>query len=156
MKKILVLSDTHQNFYAVDFLYPIMKESDYVIHLGDNEKDLAKYKKELGDKLVTVKGNCDGLTGSEKILDVEGIKFLIVHGDKYNVRENLVDIKNSAVEKNCQVALYGHTHKAAINNFEDACLICPGTLAANAVKKSYVYIVVSQGEVLPKIVEINV
>lgn len=158
MKKIMVMGDTHKNFVAMDFLLPIMKECDYVVHLGDNEKDITKYKSELKDKIVSVKGNCDSMFADEEVLDVEGIKFLITHGNKYNVKNNLVNLTYAAIEKKCQVVLYGHTHKAEISNYVDdvdVCLINPGSLSANTVKKSYAYIVVSDGKVLPKIVEVN-
>ena len=155
MKKIVVISDTHKNLAALDYLLPIMKESDYVIHLGDFEKDMAKYKDELGDKLITVKGNFDSMFADEKIVDLEGFKFLITHGNKYNVKSNLVNLSYAAAEKNCNIALYGHTHKADINTYEDIYLINPGTLDGKAVKKSYVYIVISDGKILPKIVEVN-
>ena len=40
MKKLLILSDTHGNISAMEKLKTIMAESDYIIHLGDNEKDI--------------------------------------------------------------------------------------------------------------------
>lgn len=40
MKKIVVISDTHGNFSCIEKLLGIMKESDYVFHLGDFEKDI--------------------------------------------------------------------------------------------------------------------
>jgi len=156
MKKILVLADTHKNFIGLDYILPKMKESDYVIHLGDCESDMEKYKKDLGDKLISVKGNCDSMfVGNDKIMEIEGVKFLITHGNKYKVKNNMVNLTIEATQKEVDVVLYGHKHLAEISTADDIMYINPGTLESKAPKKTYVYLTVANGKVLPKIVEIN-
>ena len=155
MKKILVLADTHKNFIGLDYLLPKMKESDYVIHLGDNESDMDKYKNDLGDKLIGVKGNCDSIFANDKIMEIEGVKFLITHGNKYKVKNNMVNLTTEANLKEVQVVLYGHKHVAEISTSDDIMYINPGTIESKAPKKTYAYLVVADGKVLPKIVEIN-
>jgi len=156
MKKILVLADTHKNFIGLDYILPKMKESDYVIHLGDNESDMDKYKKDLGKKLISVKGNCDSMApSSDKIMEIEGVKFLITHGNKYKVKNNMVNLTTEATIKEVQVVLYGHTHLAEISTTDDIMFINPGTLESKASKKTYAELTVADGKVLPKIVEVN-
>ena len=53
MKKIVIISDTHANFSALEALFPIMKESDYLFHLGDFQRDIKHYERELGDKVIS-------------------------------------------------------------------------------------------------------
>ena len=59
MKKIVVISDTHGNREFLKQIEGVMLESDYVIHLGDGIGDMRPYRDALGDRLVTVRGNCD-------------------------------------------------------------------------------------------------
>ncbi len=39
MKTVTVLSDTHGNRRALDRLDTVLRESDYIIHLGDTSAD---------------------------------------------------------------------------------------------------------------------
>ena len=153
MKKIVVLSDTHGNISAIEKLLDIMKESDYVFHLGDFSKDIELYRRELGDKLYSVQGNCDG-GGKEIIVDIDGYKIMLVHGDVYGVKTSLTPLYMRALELGVKTVFYGHTHQADVSNFNGVELINPGCMAKLS-QKSYCYAVLVENKLVAKIVEIK-
>ena len=152
MKKIVVLSDTHGNISAIERLTDIMKESDYVFHLGDYQSDIALFNREFGDKIHSVKGNCD-MGGGDEILDVEGVKIMITHGNEYGVKNGLTRLNFKAKEVGANVVFYGHTHVAKIEEFDGITFINPGALKS-FINKTYCYAVVHNGKLTAKIVDI--
>ncbi len=153
MKTAVVISDTHGNFRAIDKILPIMKENDFVFHLGDLEKDIWQYRKELNDKITSVSGNCDG-GGSEETVEIEGVKVLLTHGNKYGVKDSLYKLSLRAIELGVSTVFYGHTHLADIVNIDGITFINPGSLSSYGVK-SYCYAVFHQGKVVCKIVNVD-
>lgn len=151
MKTILVLSDTHGNISAMEKLKNIMRESDYIFHLGDYEKDISIFR-EFSGKVVSVKGNCDG-GGTDKVIEIEGIKFFLTHGDRYGVKNGLLNLKLKAQEIQADVVFYGHTHRANIELIDGIYFINSGNLISYY-GKSYCYCVVYGGKITAKIVEI--
>ena len=152
MKKILVLSDTHANISALEKLTNIMAESDMIFHLGDHQKDILLFK-EFQDKIYSVKGNCDG-GGSDQIIQVENLKILLTHGDKYGVKNDLYNLFLKAKELGVDVVFYGHTHDACIMNEQGIYLINPGALKG-FFQKSYCYAVVYGDKITAKIVDVR-
>lgn len=152
MKSIVVISDTHGNFSKIDKLMPILKESNYVFHLGDCASDIMAYRRELGDKLYSVKGNCDG-GGNDLVVDVEGVKMLITHGDRYGVKSSLTSLCLRAKEVGATIVFYGHTHIADIVENDGIKLINPGCMS-NFSQNSYCYAVVHEKKIIAKIVPI--
>ena len=151
MKTILILSDTHSNFRMLEKLSPIMQEVDYIFHLGDYVKDIMRFRKFL-HKTYYVRGNCDG-GGDDLELEIEGVKFLLTHGDKYNVKAGIDELINYAERKNFDVVLYGHTHKASEIDIGKIKYINPGSLVSYS-ENSYSYMVIANNKVINKIVNI--
>lgn len=151
--KIGVLSDTHGNKKAIEEIMPALTKMDKVIHLGDHFYDMDFAKSELGDKLVTVYGNCDG-GGDEKILDLEGVKTLICHGNRYHVKMGLTRIFLRAKELGVKLVLYGHTHKAQIDYAEDITLINPGAMTRFS-KNGYCIIDITDGVVNARLIDLE-
>ncbi len=154
MKTFLVLSDTHGNVTAINRLKEIIGESDYLVHLGDNERDIVEYKMRFPQKVISVKGNCDG-GGNDKEMTVEGVKILFTHGDRHGVKYGLERLYYYSKEKNYNLVLYGHTHIASNEKIEDVTLINPGTLKRYETNKSYAYLVLHQGKITCKIIPIK-
>ena len=153
MKKIVVLSDTHGNLSAIEKLLPIIQESDYLFHLGDYERDIKLFEREfVGNKLFTVKGNCDG-GGDDLVLDIENVKILLTHGDKYGVKNDLTRLKYKAEELGVNAVFYGHTHCAEVLEENGVLYVNPGT-AKGFFEKTYCYAVVYNGKITAKIVAI--
>ena len=147
MKKIIVISDSHGNVQAIEKLLPLIAENDYLIHLGDGAADLRQIWKEYPDKIYQCRGNCDGLspTPSDGILNVERISIYYCHGDRYGVKMDLNALAKAAKQRGCEIALYGHTHKAQITEIDGVTLINPGYLKRKVGEGgSYCYLVVNK------------
>ena len=114
--KILVISDTHGRIMnAVRLL-----ESgayDYCIHLGDMVRDCEDLESIFPrQKFIFVKGNNDFWTRDasfpdERIFSLGEKKFFICHGHKFNVKSSLALLKKKAMENECDIVLFGHTHQ---------------------------------------------
>lgn len=157
MKKLFVFSDTHKNIELISQLKHIAAECDYCIHLGDYNSDVNFLKPLLGEKLICVKGNGDIFCNeaSEKEIEIEGVKIFITHGHRYNVKSTLKNIGDEALKRECSAVLYGHTHLCGINEYCGVKLIDPGSFFAPRTGIcSYCYIIVWNGKIIPKIVEL--
>lgn len=153
MKKIVVLSDTHGNYSALEKLLPIMQESDYVFHLGDYQKDILSYQKELGNKIISVKGNCDG-GGNDQLLEIEGVKIFLTHGDRYSVKSDLFRLEYKAKEVRASLVFYGHTHCAGVYESDSITYVNPGCLNG-FLERSYCYAVIHDGKFVLKNVKVR-
>lgn len=153
MKTIVVLSDTHGNISAIERIYQILKESDYIIHLGDYQSDIMLFAREFGNKIISVKGNCD-MGGGYEIIEIEGVKILITHGSDYGVKNGLTRLNFKAKEVGANVVFYGHTHISNIQEFDGVTFINPGAMK-NFLNKSYCYAVAHNGKLTAKIVDIT-
>jgi putative phosphoesterase len=157
MKKLFVFSDTHRNSGLISSLQNIMLECDYVIHLGDYVSDTDSLKPLLNNRLICVRGNGDFFTWvpDEKEVEIDGVKLLLTHGHRYNVKNTLVNIGDEALRRECAAVLYGHTHLCQVTDYAGIKLINPGSFHAPRTGVcSYCYIIIWKGKIIPKIVEI--
>ncbi|MBQ5927516.1 MAG: metallophosphoesterase [Clostridia bacterium] len=157
MKNIVVISDTHGRKNCVEELYPVLREADFVIHLGDGWTDLRDFNAEHPEKTYLCKGNCDVFPAlKEYELEVENVKIFFCHGDKYRVKSDFVPLAQEAKKRGCKVALYGHTHIPDIRTVDGVLLINPGSLRYPANRGgSYAYISISGEKACPVIVGDN-
>ncbi len=154
MKTLVILSDTHGKRSAIDRIGHLFGENDYVIHLGDGAADMRKTREQYPDKTIVLRGNCDiGLGEDERVLEVEGVKILCCHGHKYGVKSSLTRLWLRAQELGCTVALYGHSHVAAIDEQDGVLCVNPGALGAY-LEPSYCYLVVSGKKAVATIVSL--
>ncbi len=155
MTKIIITSDTHGSVAAIEKLMPLIAENDYFLHLGDGCMDVRQVWKEYPDKIYQCRGNCDGLspTPDEGELEIEYVKIFYCHGDKYGVKTSLVPLASEAKKRGCEIALYGHTHTAAITEIDGVTLINPGSLRRPVGEGgSYCYLVINKDKITPVIV----
>ena len=158
MKKAVIISDTHGKLESVKKLYPLFEENDFVFHLGDGAGDIREFYKEYPEKVYLCAGNCDFCSPypTEGQVEIEGIKLFFTHGHNYRVKGHLYDLAERAKELNCQIALYGHTHRASIDKVDGITCINPGSLFFGVGKGgSYCYLVINKGEFTPVIVGEN-
>jgi putative phosphoesterase len=151
MIKIVVLSDTHGNLADIDKIAEILKESDFVFHLGDHYDDMRNLYPEIKQKLYRVHGNCDWGSVKELTVPIGDHNFFVTHGDLYGAKRGTDKLVEKAIEEGCDVVLYGHTHVAEIKKERGVLLINPGTMSKYATKKSYCYIVVNNDKIVPVI-----
>lgn len=156
MKRLIVISDTHGNVGGVSELFPLIAENDYVIHLGDGAgSDMREARGLYPDKVYACCGNCDLFSPlpEDGELEVEGVRIYFCHGHKYGVKSELLSLAMEAKRRDCQIALYGHTHVAQISEMEGVTLINPGSMRYSIGKGgSYCYLVVNKNKFTPVIV----
>jgi putative phosphoesterase len=140
---------------AIDSLDQLFAENDYIIHLGDTSSDGGYIRGKYPEKTYVVNGNCDldKLGEDEIVLEIEGVRIFACHGHKYSVKYTHSKLLERARELNCSIALYGHTHRADIDEEGDVTLINPGCMTRYS-QKSYLYLVLNNKKATYKIVEI--
>ena len=152
MKTAIVISDTHGNVNDIKKLIPLMRENDYVIHLGDGERDLNCLPPEIKEKVINVKGNCDdSLTESEKVVEIEGVRVFLTHGHGYGVKGSLYRLLLKGKEVCASVCFYGHSHRASIEEADGVTLVNPGNMTRYSAEKTFCYCVFSEGKFTAKI-----
>jgi putative phosphoesterase len=129
--KILVLSDSHGNLNNLrKATEQYGRNADVLIHCGDGTRGDAQWLQDNCKHcmVVCVKGNCDfgSMLKTEEILSVDGLRILITHGDKYNVKYTLANLSYRAEENNCNLVFFGHTHVATDTLMGNVRLINPG------------------------------
>lgn len=127
--KIICVSDNHGNTYYMEELLSIYEEeADEWIHCGDSEL-LETHP--LWQNFKTVEGNMDIADGlkNERVEELGGERFLIVHGHRHGVKRSYNELKTRAKEENCQFAFYGHTHIPKVEEEDGIFFINPGSIA---------------------------
>ncbi len=129
--KIFVTSDTHGHIDKVEEVWEKLTGVDFVIHLGDYQKDALRLERMLKTEVVSVKGNMDGSYSSEdfKILETEFGNLLLAHGHMQNVKLSPLNLVYLAQEQKCKAALFGHTHRAFYEESHGIFLVNPGSLS---------------------------
>lgn len=132
MKKLLVLSDSHNNKAPLRrVIMQHAKEVDYIVHLGDHDLDMRDMPT-ADAEIILVKGNSD--FGRETPLQalhmIEGYRFLCTHGHKERVKTSLLPLALLGQEQEADVVLFGHTHMP-YNAYEGGMLLFnPGSIGA--------------------------
>ncbi len=129
--RILVVSDTHNDYYTLNQVIKSQTKAEIVIHLGDGEEDIERIR-HLYDKkmIVSIRGNCDWGSNKPYIeeLNVEGKKIFATHGHLYSVKVDYDNIINEARKKCADILLFGHTHIAYCDYIDGLYIMNPGAL----------------------------
>ena len=131
--KILIVSDTHRKD---DNLCRVLREQepiDMLIHLGDaegSEYQIAEWVNE-GCQLEMVMGNNDFFSSLDREIELElgGHRILLTHGHYYNVSLGVEVLRQEAIERHCDIAMYGHTHRPFLEEGKDVTILNPGSLS---------------------------
>lgn len=135
---IAVVSDTHRQEYYIQKVKSYIKNADILIHLGDNIEDADELAEGFKGKVYKVSGNCDFCRGAERelVIDVEGIRILITHGDRYGVKYELNNLYYRAMDAEADIALYGHTHIPYMEEVNGIWLFNPGSASLPRMSKN--------------------
>ena len=131
--KILFFSDSHGRTSPI--LTAISAESpDLLLFGGDGAKDLEKIRSQFPDiPLKAVRGNCDRddiLPATERF-SADGAEFFMAHGHEHRVRGgSLYALAEAASETGAKYALYGHTHRARIEDVGGIVTVNPGAICS--------------------------
>lgn len=127
--KIIVVSDTHRDFDALNRVIKANTDADMLIHLGDGERefeDVSALYPEL--PMVYVQGNCDfGDHERSHIAIAGGMRIFCCHGHMYHVRLGISHLVSEARKNDCAIALYGHTHIYRSEQYDGVFVMNPGS-----------------------------
>ena len=127
--KAAVFSDTHGSTARMAAKVAELRP-DLIIHLGDHDRDAQILRQRFPEiPLYSVCGNCD--PGSDGLLadvvPIGPVRAYITHGHRYNVRWGVDSLVYAAQERECQLALYGHTHIPDSQEIGGVKVVNPGT-----------------------------
>lgn len=159
--RIVVMSDTHGNYRALESIIMRNTDADWIFHLGDGERELDRFirgHEVLAPKIIHVAGNCDFRSLSHEVftLPVMEHKILATHGHMFGVNGSLDKLKKTALSNGCDIILYGHTH-ARFQSFEDGLYILnPGSASQprDGSKPSFGHIDISPAGVVCNIADV--
>ena len=127
--KLLVMSDVHgSRERALEILRCEMASGsrpDMLLFLGDGLRDIediAYYSEFAMLPVLSVRGNCDFFGASDtpelRELTMGGIRTMMMHGHRYEVKAGLTRAASFAASRDCELLLFGHTHVPCIERFE--------------------------------------
>ena len=143
--KYLVVSDIHGGDVR-----PIVKKAPYfdaVIFLGDGVRAVDELKMSA-KKIYAVRGNCDF---SDEYLVCDEIragshKIFITHGHRFYVKSTTEYLIMEAQKRECDIALFGHTHTPYYAAMHGVTVCNPG--AASGYEPTFGVLDVTQSGVL--------
>ncbi len=112
--KILLISDVHTSYDKLEeCLHREEKNIDAVIFTGDGIDIVEDFEYIYRNiPFYKVAGNIDymSIEDREKVIEILNKKIFITHGDSYNVKSSLEELKRKAKVLEADIAIYGHTH----------------------------------------------
>lgn len=130
--EILVISDTHKNIDRVIHLLEGEHNFDHIIHLGDHVRDAVDIESIFGIPVTYVSGNCDYYEAGaahEQMLTFGEHRILLTHGHMYQVKSTLHLLRKIIDEGRANIVLFGHTHRAMIEYYENGIIMNPGSIS---------------------------
>ena len=114
--KILVVSDTHGRDDNLMKVLKKVKPIDFLIHCGDIEGSEERIREWAGCPCAMVRGNNDFYTDlpAEEVVTLGRYRVLITHGHNYGVSWDTQGIVEAARERECDIVMYGHTHRPVV------------------------------------------
>ena len=78
-----------------------------------------------------VKGNNDFFSVLEREIELElgNHRILLTHGHYYNVSLGVEGLREEAIERGCDIAMYGHTHRPYLEQGGKVTILNPGSLS---------------------------
>ena len=140
MTRAVCFSDSHGDAmslrFALDGVWAQTGRVDAYIFLGDGLRDFEDLEDVLRAHdpqcdLYCVRGNCDFMredAPAAQIIYLGTTPVFITHGHLYQVKSGLGYLDDAAHDRGCDVALYGHTHSAAMD-FGQTLMVNPGSAA---------------------------
>lgn len=126
--KLLVVSDSHG--YTAQIYKAIEREQPQaVLHLGDHYKDAAELRYAYPQLPVyAIRGNNDWQGDDTACICLAGVQIYMTHGHLERCHGSSVGkLPMIATEKNCKLALYGHTHRMQLQTVCGVTIVNPGS-----------------------------
>lgn len=132
--KILIVSDTHGRLTNFEKALEAEGRLDWVLHMGDVERQEDELARMVRCNFACVKGNNDYYTelAGELMLNIGGYKIWMTHGHRYQVYSGIDMIKNVGLMKEADIVMYGHTHMPLVEEDTELgiTIINPGSITA--------------------------
>ena len=129
--KVLIVSDTHGRDSNLE--KAVCKETpfDYLIHCGDVEGREFFIEALAECPCCIVAGNNDFFSDlpREEEISLAGKKILVTHGHYYGVSIDVYSVADEAKARDCQVVLFGHTHRPVVMERDGILVVNPGSLS---------------------------
>ena len=129
--RILVVSDTHKDRYALRKAILSQSTAEVVIHLGDGADEADDMKLNFPEKMfLQVRGNCDWGSMLPIFGDItlEGKHIFYTHGHNYSVKYGMYQVCATAHDHKADILLFGHTHQAMTDYEDGLYMMNPGSL----------------------------
>lgn len=130
MRRILVVSDSHGRNENVRRAIEKAGKFDIMIHLGDVGNEYREVERMAGVPTYIVAGNNDYARGllERNIIEIGGHRIYATHGHRQNVHFGVELLYYLALENDCDIVMYGHTHVPYLDEEDDVTILNPGSL----------------------------
>ena len=130
MLRILIMSDSHGRNENVELAIAQVREEigefQMLIHLGD-VGDARELESLAGVPCYIVRGNTDY---DANVIEAGGHRIFATHGHLYQVDMRLDLLRFAALENDCDIAMYGHTHVPYLEEDpDDVTILNPGSIS---------------------------
>ena len=129
--KVLVISDTHRELQTAESVIRTFEHHiDAVYFLGDYYEDGMELSRRFPVMAFrSIPGNCDfGMRAVPVEISVADHHLLLCHGHQYAVKEGLEHLYTVCRSGGYDVCLFGHTHRAHIEEKDGILLVNPGSI----------------------------
>lgn len=154
--KLLVFSDNHKDVISIDKLIAAHTDADRIISLGDSEMSEAALSSR---GIFGVRGNYPWEPDfpDEMVFVYEGHRTLLTHGHHYSVKTGLYSLTQRALETDCDLVLFGHTHQYTIVESDNVILLNPGSTMypKSGGKRTYAVILISEKRIVCDIIDLD-
>ena len=135
MLRILIMSDSHGRNENVELAIAQVREEigefQMLIHLGD-VGDARELESLAGVPCYIVRGNTDydAKLLNANVIEAGGHRIFATLGHLYQVDMRLDLLRFAALENNCDIAMYGHTHVPYLEEDpDDITILNPGSIS---------------------------
>lgn len=135
MLRILIMSDSHGRNENVELAIAQVREEigefQMLIHLGD-VGDARELESLAGVPCYIVRGNTDydAKLLNANVIEAGGHRIFATHGHLYQVDMRLDLLWFAALENDCDIAMYGHTHVPYLEEDpDDVTILNPGSIS---------------------------
>lgn len=135
MLRILIMSDSHGRNENVELAIAQVREEigefQMLIHLGD-VGDARELESLAGVPCYIVRGNTDydAKLLNANVIEAGGHRIFATHGHLYQVDMRLDLLRFAALENDCDIAMYGHTHVPYLEvDPDDVTILNPGSIS---------------------------
>ncbi|GAA6491016.1 MAG TPA: metallophosphoesterase [Candidatus Bariatricus faecipullorum] len=129
--RVLIISDTHGRHTGFDQAIDQAGEIDFLIHLGDTEGGEHYIEAVAGCPCYIVAGNNDFFSDMPREMEISlgGYRMFLCHGHQYQVSLGPERIRDEGIARNCDIVMFGHTHRPLVLEEKGITLLNPGSLS---------------------------